>query len=622
MGAHAGIFFYDMRRPAEQSEALKTALASLAPDGISVLTEEGIAAAHASLPAWSGEAKCRQPLRSATALVLTWDGRLDNRHDLLRRLGGSSSATDDAIALAVVERWGMDALRSLVGEWSLALWDRSQRTLHLARDAMGVRPLYYFASDRAVLWSTSLGELAIRSGQIDALCDAFVAGFMARRSSNDITPYDGIRLVPAATCLSFSGPSPQQRRFWELEPGTVRYRDRRCYEDHLRALWADAVAARLRTEGTVWAELSGGLDSSSVVCMADALIKAGAVDATAIQPLSYVTLHSPEGDERRFIAEVEARIGVRSEIFGVEQYRDLNDSATDWVTPLATWGVALAGAHHVRRRGGRVVLSGRGGDAVMGCQPDNSVAVLEDVVDGAWLTALANLRRWSRACRKPAVEIAWNLTLSCLTGRTGLENHRTFDVDLLTPRLKAVVPDHSAVACAARRVRPSKRELATTLLEYSLGSGLNTPHPPDGVIYTYPYFHRPLLEYVVSIPAQELSAPGLTRALMRRAFEGLVPARILRRVSKGYYPPSAMRSVRALAASMRPVDRLEAVQRGWIDPVRLDRAIGALIDGAGRTGGEVRRVLRLQHWLKSRHRRGPAGIPQREEVNSHAVLNA
>src|SRR5260370_22730871 len=131
--------------------------------------------------------------------------------------------------------------------------------------------------------------------------------------------------------------------------------------------------------------------------MADALIKAGRVAERAIQPVSPVTLNSPEGDERRFIAQVEAQIGARSELLGVEDHGDCADDELDRVTPFATNGVALAGLQRIRERRGRLVLSGRVADAVMGCEPDNSLAVLDDFANVRPLAALVNTRRCSHS---------------------------------------------------------------------------------------------------------------------------------------------------------------------------------------------------------------------------------
>jgi asparagine synthase (glutamine-hydrolysing) len=559
-----------------------------------------------------------------------WDGRLDNRHDLLLRLGpvAGGAPTDAAIAAAAFERWGLDGLRSLVGEWSVAIWDPHRRTLHLARDYMGVRPLYFSRIGATVRWSTSLAEIATRSNCAGALDGEFVARFMALRFSGETTPYVGIRGVTAASCVSVGASGECRRAFWRLEPGSIRYRDERDYEVHLRSLWTDAVACRLRTRDCVWAELSGGFDSSSVVCMAAALIASGRVPAAGVQPISYVTLRSAEGDERRFIEAVETRIGRRTEILGVEDHATHRDATCDWLTPFAPYGVALAGADRVRERGGRIVLTGRTGDGVMGCEPDNSIAVYDDLAAGAVGSAIAKLRLWSRQSGKPFIELAWALRRATRTGcarelvRRHAERSRA-GVDLLTANLRTLVPDDAAMlAEAAAGVRAAKRDLAVQLLGYSWGCQLNVPEPPHGLQFTHPYTHRPLVDFIFAIPGEQLSAPGEIRSLMRRAFAGLVPERVLRRVSKGYYPPSSTRALRVAALALRPVERLAVVQRGWIDPGRLDTALRTLIEGGGTSGKEVQRVLRLEEWIHAHSRRAPAAIPQREEVRTNEVLNA
>ncbi|MBI2220410.1 MAG: hypothetical protein HYU53_04320 [Acidobacteria bacterium] len=555
--------------------------------------------------------------RGESGLAMTWDGRLDNREDLLLQIGGTlpGCATDAEITLALVERRGLDAFRDLIGDWSAAVWDERNRCLHLARDYMGARPLYYHAGSDSVSWSSSLGELVERCGFRDALSEAFVARFMSLRPSPEDTPYESVRAVPAATCLSFDARGAiARRRFWSLEPSLIRYADKRAYEEHLRALWRDAVASRLRARGVIWAELSGGLDSSSVVCMADRLIQSGQVGATSIRPVSHATLRSPEGDERRFIAEVERQLGVRSEIVGVEEHQDCRDEAWDWVSPYALHGVGLECVRRVRDGGGREVLSGRMGDAVMGCQPDNGAAVFDDFARWRVRDALANMRAWSRATRKPFVEIAWRLLVAAD------EDRADPGTGLLTARLKEFTGGSDPFQELLRGIRPAKRALARMVLGYSVGARLDVPVLPPGITYTYPFSHRPLVEFMLAIPGEESSAPGDTRSLMRRAFAGFVPDRVLRRTSKGYYPPAAFRAAREAVASLSRIEDLEVVRRGWIDPARLREAIRALTDGGGATGGEVHSVLRLEKWLQARQH-APANS-QRREVKTNEVLNA
>jgi asparagine synthase (glutamine-hydrolysing) len=633
MGAQAGVVFFDRRPTHETVLALIAGLERIAPDGVSSFAHDGAALAYGACHVWAGERTSRQPRQSSSGLVLTWDGRLDNRDDLRLTLGQtwSEDASDPAIASAVFERWGIAGLGRLVGDWSLVIWDRGQRTLYLARDYMGVRPLYYSeCAGRSVAWSSSLGELASRVGCADAIDERFVARFMALRDSTGVTPYDGIRAVPTAHCVRLSADRVETRRFWSLEPAVVRYRDPRRYEEQLRGLWTEAVGTRLRAEGTVWAELSGGLDSSSVVCMADVLIKDRCVEATAIQPISHVPANAPESDERRFIATVEQRIGTKSRVLMLDDHQDIHDADADWATPLAAHGIGLSLIQHVRDHGGRLVLSGRVGDAVMGCIADNSVAVFDDVADGRVMRAAAGVRRWSRATRKPFIEIGWQLVRERAAAAFSpiamppLNDAQQRGASLLTRRLRSLVDERPdpALAAAASAIRPSKRQLAKVLLGYSSEARLSLPAMPLDITYTYPFVHRPLVEFVIAIPGEQLSAPGELRSLMRRSFRGLLPSRIVERTSKGYYPPAAMRALRPFAQSARPVDRLEVVQRGWLDPARLDEAIRVVIDGGAATGGEVRRALRLEQWLVSRHRRFPTGMPKQKGGENHDVLHA
>jgi asparagine synthase (glutamine-hydrolysing) len=553
--------------------------------------------------------------RHPSGLVLTFDGRIDNSDELQMRLADRACDASDAgsLALAVFERWGIAGLESIIGDWAAVIWDGPRRTLHLARDYMGARPLYYCATAHGVWWSTDLAGLVTRTARTQDLSDAFAARFMSLSPHADATPYEQVRAVPPGVCVSIADTGRvTHNRIWQLRADRIRYRDPRSYEEQLRALWRDAVLARLRTTETVWAELSGGLDSSSVVCMAGLLIAQGAVSVRGLRLVSHATLQSPEGDERTFIAEVERQVGVRSEIVGVEDNQDQTDPERAWLTPYALQGVGLEMVRRVRAGGGRVVLSGRLGDAVMGCQPDNSVAVVDDLRRGHVFTAMRNLRAWSRATRKPLIEIAWRLLAA---DRPAVPDA---GVELLTPRLRAMLRDRPRVELPRGLVR-SKHALARMVLGYSAGARLDIPNRSPDVVYTYPFTHRPLVDFVLAIPGEELSAPGVPRALMRRAFASFVPPRVIRRVSKGYYPPAAYRAARRLIASMSVRD-LEVVERGWIDPERLQAAVHTLTAGSGESGGDIHAVLRLEAWLRARRNHCPT--PQRKEVNSHEVLHA
>src|SRR5262245_22589151 len=195
--------------------------------------------------AWLCEARTPGVACSPSGFAATFDGRLDNRDELLRLPDIAPDRSDDAsLALAVFERWGSEGLRRLVGDWALAVWDPSARVLHLARDYIGARPLYYRVTRSQAAWSSDLATLAARDDCASALSDRFAAAFMGLALSPDVTPYDGVFAVPPGACVSIAADGAvTRRRFWTIEAGEVRYPDPRVYEEQLYALWREAVRA-------------------------------------------------------------------------------------------------------------------------------------------------------------------------------------------------------------------------------------------------------------------------------------------------------------------------------------------------------------------------------------------
>src|SRR5205823_13114956 len=219
----------------------------------------------------------------------SFDGRLDNRDDLLLRLrdvlaGNSSDAT---LARAVYDRWGAEGLVHLIGDWSLAICDQTEQAVVLASDFAGVRPLYYCVQRNRVLWSTRLGPL-VDLAEVDEIDAEYVLNFLRFSGSPNRTPYRGIYSVPPGHAVHISKRGTSIEPFWKLPIGnTIRYGSESEYEEQLRMLFRDAVRCRLRTTAPVLSELSGGLDSSSIVCMASHLLRSGDVRTPRLVTLSY-----------------------------------------------------------------------------------------------------------------------------------------------------------------------------------------------------------------------------------------------------------------------------------------------------------------------------------------------
>src|SRR5579863_6723238 len=190
-------------------------------------------------------------------LLMAWDGScgeaissdgwcsLDGRVDRLRTPAGS------ALALRLYGESGAAGLKTLIGDWSLALWDLRRRTLVLASDYAGVRPLYYFQSAECVAWSSSLDHLA---GWMDCrrLDMDYVGAFLLSGFPQQLTPYRGIHPVPAGCAVSISSEGTLVAQLWSAPPAdSIRYGSDGAYEEQFRDLFQEAVAVRLETGSPV-----------------------------------------------------------------------------------------------------------------------------------------------------------------------------------------------------------------------------------------------------------------------------------------------------------------------------------------------------------------------------------
>ena len=134
--------------------------------------------------------------------LLSWDGRLDNVTELTRRLGGAPGAwtSDAALAREAYERWGVDGLSALIGDWSLVIDDPAADAVVLASDFMGVRPLYYHVSRERVIWSSNLAAL-VAATSANTLDEVYAIGLLRYGGMPTRTPYVGIQSVPAGAAV-------------------------------------------------------------------------------------------------------------------------------------------------------------------------------------------------------------------------------------------------------------------------------------------------------------------------------------------------------------------------------------------------------------------------------------
>ena len=313
MSAIGGIYNFD-GAPVDQSflNELNSELEQFGPDGVGEYSAVSISMAYGAFHTTPQSKLEKQPHVSDGNIVLCWDGRLDNRAELAATLDLSfnSDTTDVAIVLAAYRRWGLEFLHHLVADFALSLWDSRSKTLLLARDIIGSRDLFYHATLQRIVWCTDL-ETLIDLTKCDLTIDEnYIAAHLARLPESHQTPFKDIHAVGAAHVVSVKEGLIQTHRYWKLQPGReIRYRSDIEYEEHFRDLFRESVRTRLRAIGPVWSDLSGGLDSSSMVCMAHDLIQRGQVVVDGLETASYIHDQAPTSTEIKFINPIEEYVG-------------------------------------------------------------------------------------------------------------------------------------------------------------------------------------------------------------------------------------------------------------------------------------------------------------------------
>ncbi|MBV9579729.1 MAG: asparagine synthetase B, partial [Chloroflexi bacterium] len=291
------------------------------PDGMSVWTCDAVGLGHASLVTTPEDRFGRQPLRSPlTGCVITADVRLDNRSELLAELEwpAGGNVCDAELVLRAYERWGLDVPRHLTGDFAFAVWDPRHARLVCARDVYGQRPLFY-RTNRAGCWVASEIHQLLQDPSVplapnsNRILDDLVPANMLRNPADRAdTYYTGINALTAGSMLVVTAESVRTERYWEFVPcAELRYRRPAEYVEHFRSLLTDAVRHRLRSDSAVGALLSGGLDSSSLVCLAQELYGAGEVPNRGFETFSAV-YPGLECDEQGLIEDAQAKYGFNA----------------------------------------------------------------------------------------------------------------------------------------------------------------------------------------------------------------------------------------------------------------------------------------------------------------------
>lgn len=291
----------------EVVELMSRQLTHRGPDGHGVWVDDqaGIALGHRRLSIIDLSSAGHQPMQSACGRwMISFNGEIYNHKEIRTLLQNEGKApqwrghTDTETVLAAVTAWGEETtIQTMVGMFAFALWDRTERTLFLARDRMGEKPLYYGWQGDIFLFGSELKALARHpqfKGDIDPLA-------MGRFFSHNFIPaplsiYRGISKLPPASWIRISTneakvkATPEPRTYWSLQQvaqstDPYQYNSVDDAADELEVLLRDVLKGQMLADVPLGAFLSGGIDSSLIVAL---------MQSTANHPVKTFAIGMPD----------------------------------------------------------------------------------------------------------------------------------------------------------------------------------------------------------------------------------------------------------------------------------------------------------------------------------------
>ena len=565
-----------------------------------------------SQPCWSHRRQEMEhgPVSDGYGHALVLDGRLDNYRELAIQLELPVGKTADSVlALSAYVRWGEECFRMFTGDWAMAVWSARDEMLYLARDHAGTRTLYYRHGIKCLEWATHL-ETFLAEGQTPPLSDAYIAAYLAGQQIRDLTPYNDIYAVPPGCVLVQHRERITPQRHWSaFGESEIQHESDQEYDAEFLALFQQAVERRTRDDALVLAELSGGMDSTSIVCMSDHLRRTADFRAPLLDTVSYYDDEEASLDERRYFSITEAKrekVGIHLDMaFSQRTFLPHDAAKGRYLLPGAdSLSILREEQFHGRlwSRGYRAILSGIGGDELLGGVPDPYPELAGYLMDRRWRELFGQSIAWSLIDRSPLVQTLFHTLQYTFFSRIGRHRRTSLPPWLSISVQERALERTKTLAGTRSRWEYGPRQHDNQRMWWAVMETM--PHCFPRVLarpeYRYPYLDKDLVNYLLRVPRNQLLRPGRRRALMRRALRDTVPQEILERKRKAFQLHAPLATLQRSHEGLRRLFTDSAlVQANFIEADALRRELDAVYAGNTTYWHALLQTIALELWLQS-----------------------
>ncbi|HWM92312.1 MAG TPA: asparagine synthase (glutamine-hydrolyzing) [Thermoanaerobaculia bacterium] len=609
----AGIYRFRSERPVEPGEVrtMGACLAHRGPDDEGYFNDGPLGLAHKRLTILDTSSRGRQPMFSEDGQsCIVFNGEVYNFVELRAELEAQGHAfrttTDTEVILRLWDVLGEDCLERLNGMFAFAVWDRRRQTLFIARDRLGIKPLYYtldqdgirFASEVKALLATSNSRPQVNLDMLDAYMSV---GYVP----TERTLFQGIEKLQPGWCLTIHGQELRLRQYWDLKPEPEHLSEEECVTQTLELL-RDSVRLQLRSDVPLGVFLSGGIDSSAVVAL---MHEMGIRD---IRTYTVAYDFGPAYDETRYARMIAEKFQTRHrEVFVTpREFQEFIPSLV-WhmdepVTEAAA--ISLYFVAKLAREDVAVVLSGEGSDEVFGGYPIYK-----------YMQTLERYRRLPAALRQNVINPAlnrlggkWN-KYTRLSDRPlherylGVSFYETPTKEALyRPEIRNLFNGHGMPGLVqpwydkAKGLDPLLQMMyldVKSWLPDDLLVKADKMTMANGVELRVPFLDHRVVELGGRIPPRYRIKGWTTKHILKKAMEKHLPREILHRGKMGFPTPLARMfqgEMRSYVADVLESDR--HLDRGYFRPEVVRGLVSGHMEGKQDHHRVLWQLLVLEEW--------------------------
>jgi asparagine synthase (glutamine-hydrolysing) len=485
-----------------------------------------------------------QPIHNEQETVwAVFNGEIYNfpsiREELIRLGHKFDTRTDTETVVHAYEEWDVSCLQKFRGMFAFAVWDKTKKRLFLARDRIGIKPLYYYSHPNKFLFASEIKALILdpeirRKPNNQVIYNFLVTGF---QSYTGDTFFTDIKELPPAHYMIVDQDQLSLKRYWNLavskpdEPRTDEY-----YASKFRELLLDAIKIRLPENLAIGSFLSGGLDSTSIVCLANSILKVGSPSTNVHQePQKLFSAFYDEAvaDERPFIEEVSRSVATKIDYVFPSTTMRLDDVKTfvyhmdEPVTVLnyyTYWCLARITKEKVR-----VTFSGQGPDEVLAGHTDHFETYLRELWTRKRIRRLLT-ELIAGINRLGLIPVLRHAVATITAGRMQAE-------ELLNPTFLA--------SHRKDRIRRERSSLDAALLidvtrdrlpmHLRVGDRVSSAFATETRL---PYLDHRIVEFSFSLPETQKIKNGWSKYVLRNSVKGFIPESV--RMRKKFGTPIPM----------------------------------------------------------------------------------